>query len=140
MEASYAEKNWIFWEEDSTKGAFVEAVLILADFYCLVNDRKSNEYKQVCDQIAIDLCNIFHVSIQPCSTFQEFRRKYKVADSHFKSKFESELGKLLASSGIPILQLMDKHPRFEEICDEIDSRRVAILMAEALFPNISPRK
>ncbi|WP_276484743.1 hypothetical protein [Paraflavitalea pollutisoli] len=120
--------------EYCTKVHFVDIVLIMADFYCIIHRDNHQSYEHVCDHLAEQLSNIFHVPLNPYDNFSQFRLAHQDPGSQLPQKFTQKLNAIQVEPGATSLQLLKNHSRFEAICDEIERWTKAEQLAALLLP------
>ncbi len=137
---SDAEDNADLIAATCSKEHFVEIVLILADFYCIVHERSTDPYPDICNTVATDMARIFNLSLHPYTTFEAFRQAYQQKNDMLTRQFAGILRNLQDTP----FQIQDQSQQecslnFDNIVDDIENRILAEYLSDLLIPLLAKK-
>ncbi|MDF2188709.1 hypothetical protein [Paraflavitalea sp. CAU 1676] len=134
MGKNYSDDNDGFQLEGCSNEYFVDIILVLADFYCVVNNAPPQQHANVCTMLANGLAPIFQINLPNHMSFEQFQHDYEDTDGVLPRRFLRCLHEFQSMPGAAILARANTQQNFDSICREIESRLVAQELVKAFLP------
>ncbi len=135
-----AEDNADLVAATCSKEHFVEIVLILADFYCIIHGRSTEPYPNICNTVATDMARILNLSLHPYTSFEAFRLAFQQKDN----MLTWQLAGILRNMQDTPFQIQDQSQQecnlnFDRIVDDLENKILADHLSELLIPLLTKK-